>query len=126
MSYEVKGKIKSILPVQSGESKSTGKEWKKVSFVVSNSEGYEGREQLFCFDIFGAEKVDNFIKFNQEGATVNVKFDIRTNAYQGKYFTNLAAFHVQSGEAVEQAHQTPQPHGQPMEDLDEESKPLPF
>lgn len=113
MSYEVKGTIKKVLQIQFGESKATGKEWKKVSFVVANNDGYEGREQIYCFDIFGAEKVDNFIKFNQEGATVNVKFDIRTNAYQGKYFTNLAAFHVQSGEAVEQAvhHDDPMTQG---------------
>jgi len=109
MSYEVKGTLDKILPIQSGVSKTTGDEWKKVSFVVSNNEGYKGREQLFCFDIFGAEKVDNFTKYNSEGSEVNVKFDIRTNDYQGRYFTNLAAFHVQSGESVEQAHQTPAP-----------------
>ena len=117
MSYEVKGTLDKILPVQTGVSKTTGDEWKKVSFVVSNNEGYEGREQLFCFDIFGAEKVDNFLKFNKEGAEVIVKFDIRTNKHNDKYYTNLAAFHVQSGERVEQASQTPEP---------EEPSDLPF
>ena len=115
MSYEVKGTIDKILPVQTGTSAKG--EWKKVSFVVSNTEGYEGREQLFCFDIFGAEKVDNFTKYNSEGSEVNVKFEIRTNDYQGRYFTNLAAFHVQSGESVEQASHTPEP---------EEPSDLPF
>lgn len=106
MSYEVKGVLKNVLPVQTGTTKS-GDEWKKVSFVVSNNDGYEGREQLFCFEIFGAEKVDNFNKYNQVGNEVNVKFEIRTNEYQGKYYTSLSAFRVESGERVEQASYTP-------------------
>ena len=107
MSYEVKGKLKKVLPVQTGTPKEGGEDWKKVSFVVTNNEGYEGREQLFCFEIFGAEKVDNFNKFNKEGSEVLVKFEIRTNEYQGKYYTSLSAYRVDSGERVEQAHQTP-------------------
>jgi hypothetical protein len=107
MSYEVKGKLKKVLPVQTGTPKAGGEDWKKVSFVVANNEGYEGREQLFCFEIFGAEKVDNFNKFNKEGSEVSVKFEIRTNEYQGKYFTSLSAYRVDSGERVEQSHQTP-------------------
>ena len=107
MSYEVKGKLKTVLAVQTGTPKAGGEDWKKVSFVVANNEGYEGREQLFCFEIFGAEKVDNFNKFNKEGSEVLVKFEIRTNEYQGKYYTSLSAYRVESGERVEQAHQTP-------------------
>ena len=107
MSYEVKGKLKKVLPVQTGTPKAGGEDWKKVSFVVTNNEGYEGREQLFCFEIFGAEKVDNFNKYNKEGSEVLVKFEIRTNEYQGKYYTSLSAYRVDSGERVEQAHQTP-------------------
>lgn len=120
MNYEVKGQIDKILPVQSGVSKATGDEWKKISFIVKNFQGYEGREQIFCFDIFGADKVDNFLKYNKEGAEVLVKFDIRTNKYLDKYFTNLSAFMVESGERVEQAAQTPEPIG------DEEGLDIPF
>jgi len=131
MSYEVKGVLRKVLPIQSGTSKASGKEWKKVSFVVANNNGYEGREQLYCFEIFGADKVDNFIKYNQEGSEVVVKFDIRTNEYNGNYYTSLAAFHVQSGERVEQEAYTPEisgsgrPKPQPIaEDIGEDD--LPF
>lgn len=129
MSYEVKGVLKNVLPVQTGTTKS-GDEWKKVSFVVANNEGYEGREQLFCFEIFGADKVDNFNKYNQVGNEVNVKFEIRTNEYQGKYYTSLSAFRVESGERVEQASYTPdtQPKTHPaavsLDDVGDDS--LPF
>ena len=123
MSYEVKGKLKKVLPVQTGTPKAGGEDWKKVSFVVANNEGYEGREQLFCFEIFGAEKVDNFNKFNKEGSEVLVKFEIRTNEYQGKYYTSLSAYRVESGERVEQASYTPTATHAMVESEDED---LPF
>lgn len=130
MEYEVKGTIKTILPVESGTSKA-GKEWKKVNFILANNEGYEGREQIFCFQIFGGEKVDNFIKHNQEGESVKVKFNIRTNEFNNKYFTNLEAWRVESGEAVEQETYTVDANGSEhpkghivVEDVDENS--LPF
>ena len=56
---ELKGKIKHISEVQSGTSKA-GKEWKKLLFVISNNEGYEGQEQIFAFDVFGEDKIDSF------------------------------------------------------------------
>jgi len=105
--FKISGTIKTILPTETGAAKSSGKEWSKLNFIVSNDEGYEGREQIYCFQIFGQERVDKFLKFNTEGTQVDVKFDIQVNEHSGRYFTNLSAFHVASGERVEQSHQTP-------------------
>ena len=127
--FKVKGHIKTIMPIETGTSKA-GKEWSKLNFVVTNNEGYEGREQIYCFQIFGQERVDTFLKYNSEGIEVEVKFDIQTNEYNGKYFTNLSAFHVTQGERVEQATYTPkisgnaQPEPEPV--LDPNSESLPF
>ena len=60
---KVTGKIKQFLDVQSGTAKSSGNEWRKQSFIVSNNEGYEGKEQLYCFEVFGQDKVENLTKF---------------------------------------------------------------
>ena len=38
----ITGSIKKILPIESGTAKSTGNEWQKQSFIVSNKDGYEG------------------------------------------------------------------------------------
>ena len=111
MSYETKGILKTILPVETGTAKTTGKEWKKISFVVTNSDGYEGREQMYAFEIFGEEKVDNFLKYNKEGTEISVKFNIQTNNWKDKYFTSLSAYRVDSGERVEQA---PEPVHDPL------------
>jgi hypothetical protein len=105
--FQVKGTIKKILPVETGVAKSTGNAWKKVEFIVSNHEGFEGREKIYCFQIFSEKNVDNFIKYNQVGGQVSVKFEPNTNEHNGKYFTSLSAYRVDSGERVEQAHQTP-------------------
>ena len=91
---ELIGVIKKILEPQSGISKATEKEWKKVNVIVSNNDGYEGAEQIFCFEIFGAEKVDKFIEYNKVGDNVNVAFNIRTNEYKGNYYTSLQAWMI--------------------------------
>jgi len=112
MEYKVKGTMATICPTETGTTKA-GKEWKKLIFTVTNNDGYEGREMLYAFEVFGAEKVENFAKYNKEGSEVEVKFDIRTNEYNGKYYTSLAAFRVDKLES------TPQP-------IEEDSDQLPF
>lgn len=89
---EIKGKITKILDKVSGEGRNG--EWEKITFVVTNNEGYEGREQFFAFDIFGADKVEEFNKYNSVGKEVEVSFNIRCKEYQGKYFTSLGAWKV--------------------------------
>jgi hypothetical protein len=101
---QVKGTITKVTDVQVGQTKD-GSEWKKITFVVSNNEGFEGAVQEYAFEIFGAEKVDNFLKFNKVGDSVDVDFNIRTNEYNGKYYTSLQAWKVYK----ENATQAPQP-----------------
>ena len=95
MSDELKitGTIKSIGATQEGTSKA-GKPWKKLSFQVANNSGYEGKEAIFSFDLFGEEKVEKFLKYNKQGSEVDVKFNIECREWEGKYFTNLAAWSV--------------------------------
>jgi len=87
---KVTGKIEKILEVQTGESKA-GKAWKKVTFVLKTSEEYNN---IYAFEIFGEEKVDKFIKWNEVGASVDVDFNVSCNEYNGKYYTSLQAWKV--------------------------------
>ena len=96
---KLNGKIKSILPVVSGTS-AAGKEWKKQSFIVANNEGWEGKEQIFCFEVFGEEKVTNLTKFQKVGDDVSVSFNIGCNEYNNptkglQYFTSLSAWRIE-------------------------------
>ena len=87
---KVTGKIENILQTQTGTSK-TGKEWKKTSFIVKTDDEYNN---LYCFDIFGEEKVDNFLQWNAKGDVVDVDFNVKTNEWKGKYFTSLDAWKI--------------------------------
>lgn len=102
---KISGKITKILEVQTGKTKED-KEWKKVEFIVETNEEYNN---LYAFSQFGAEKVDNFLKYNKVGQEVDVEFNVQTNEYKGKYYTNLSAWKVFKAEVAE-AQQT-QPEG---------------
>ncbi len=87
---KVTGKIENILDTQTGTSKA-GKEWKKTSFVVKTDDEYNN---LYCFDVFGDEKVNNFLQYNSKGDVVDVDFNVKTNEWKGKYFTSLDAWKI--------------------------------
>jgi len=90
MGLQVTGRITKILDKQTGTSKD-GKEWVKQSFILDNNEKFSN---IFCFEIFGEEKVDKFNKFNKVGDNVKVDFNVSTNEWKGKYYTSLQAWSV--------------------------------
>lgn len=90
---EITGAIEKILTSESGTTKD-GKEWQKQSFIVANNDGYDNKKQIFCFEIFGEEKVSNFNKYNKVGDVVKVDFNISTNEWKERYFTSLQAWKV--------------------------------
>ena len=90
MALEVTGVIEKILPLETGTTKD-GKEWKKQNFLLKTDEQYNN---LYCFEIFGEEKVDNFLKYNKVGQSVKVDFNVGCNEWNGKYFTKLNAWKI--------------------------------
>lgn len=75
-----------INDVERGTSKA-GKDWEKMTFVCTNTEEYNN---TFAFEIFGAEKIANFLKFTKVGYVIDVDFNISCNEWKGKYFTSLS------------------------------------
>lgn len=112
------GTIKTITETQSGTS-SAGKEWKKLTFVIANNGGYEGKEQIFAFDIFGAEKVDKFLQYNKVGKAVEVSYNIECKEFNGKFYTNLSAWKIFGSDSETQPTKT-------AKDFVEEDESLPF
>jgi hypothetical protein len=88
--FKLTGRIEKILPAEDGVSKA-GKEWKKITFIVKTDDEYNN---TYAMGMFGAEKVDKFIKYNKEGDLVDIDFNISTNEWNGKYFTGLDAWKV--------------------------------
>jgi len=100
--YKITGKITAI---SQPESISGGK-YNKMSFAVTNQDGYEGADKLWGFEIFEkseGEKIANFQKFNKVGSLVDVSFEIRCNENAGRYFTSLSAWKVFKAEAEAEA-----------------------
>ena len=83
-------KITKVTEVQEGTSKA-GKDWKKLTFVGETEEQYNN---LYAFEVFGVEKVENFQKFNKEGDLVDVDFNVNTREHEGRYYTSLSAWKV--------------------------------
>ena len=93
MSLQITGVLKTVLPLETGTTKA-GSEWQKQSYIVANNDGYESKKQIYCFEVFGEEKVQNFNKFNKVGDSVTVDFNISTNEWNGKYFTSLQSWKI--------------------------------
>ena len=99
---KVTGKIIKVLETQSGTS-AAGKDWQKLAFILQTTEDYNN---LYCFDVFGEDKVEQFLKYNRVGQDVDVSFNVQTNEYKGKYYTSLQAWKIFKAEA---AVDTPEP-----------------
>ena len=95
---KVTGKITKVLEPVSGTSKA-GKAWKKLVFTLETTEEYNN---LYAFEVFGEEKVDNLLKFNKVGQNVDVEFNVKCNEWEGKYFTSLQAWKVFKAEEVKE------------------------
>lgn len=122
----VQGTIEKVLALESGQTKD-GKDWQKQNFIVANNEGYNDQKQIFCFEIFGEEKVGNFNKYNKVGDVVKVDFNISTNEWKDKYYTSLQAWKVFKAEQTGTAPQAPQMPNLPPATLNEEEPDdLPF
>ena len=118
---EVTGKITKVLDKVTGQKKDGSGEWVKQCFVLETTEQYNN---LYCFELFGDEKVDNFNQYNKVGSDVKVDFNISTNEWQGKYYTSLQAWKVFKAEV---AAITPPAPFQPATDIkEEEQNDLPF
>jgi hypothetical protein len=123
MSLEIKGTLTEFLTPQTGETKAGGT-WTKQSFLVKTDAEYNN---LYCFEVFGEEKVQNLTKYQKVGDTVTVEFNVNCNEYQGKYYTTLSAWKISKTEnATEQQpiFETIDPIN--LENIEQDSDGLPF
>lgn len=87
---EFSGKIIAILPPKSGVAKTTGNEWKAQEYVIENHDQYPKK---MCFEVFGAEKIDQFEI--QMGEELNISFDIDARQWQDRWFNSIRAWKVE-------------------------------
>jgi len=88
MELEVKGTLTKIGETVTGTGKD-GAPWQKLTYTVTTDQTYNN---LYAFEVFSQEKVEQFKKYNTENTKVCVKFNVSTNEWQGKYFTTLQSW----------------------------------
>lgn len=109
MSLSIKGRIKTILPPESGTSKA-GKAWRKQSFVLDTGAQYNPD---VCFGVFGDDKMDMLAKYSP-GSEVEVSFNISSREYNGKYYHNIDAWKIEAiGGAAAPTNSAPPPMEEP-------------
>ncbi|MFC2176232.1 DUF3127 domain-containing protein [Bacteroidota bacterium] len=88
-SYELSGKLKTVLEVQSFSSGFTKRE-----FVVTTEEQYP---QDIKFELY-KDKTSAIDKFKVND-TIKVSFNVRGSEYNGRYFVNLNAWRIEAEQA---------------------------
>jgi hypothetical protein len=86
---DLTGKIIAILQPRGGISKS-GNEWKTQEYVIETSEQYPKK---MCFEVFGADKIQQFNI--QQGEELTVSFDIDARQWQDRWFNSIRAWKVE-------------------------------
>ncbi len=92
-SFEVSGRLKAVMEVQTFSSGFTKRE-----FVLTTEEQYP---QDIKFELI-KDKTSVIDKF-KENDTIKVSFNLRGNEYNGKYYVNLQAWRVEAATAGEAA-----------------------
>ena len=102
---EITGKIIAVLPPKQGVSQSTGNAWMCQDYVLETQEMYPKK---VCFNVFGAEKIQEMNI--QLGETLTVSLEINASEYQGKWYNQVRGWKVVrvSAQGQQQAQVPPQ------------------
>lgn len=86
---EIKGKIILALPEQGGTSKA-GNAWRKREYVLETQETYPKK---ICFNLFG-DRIDQYPVSVGDDVTVSV--DIESREFNGRWYTDIRAYKIES------------------------------
>ncbi len=85
---EVTGTLIQVLTPQTGTGKNG--QWKKQDFIIETTDMYPKK---ICLAAWG-DKID--ISKYSIGQTVKASFDVESREYNGKWYTDVKAFNLQS------------------------------
>ena len=90
---ELQGRVIAVMEPREGTS--ARGPWKSQQYVIETHDQYPKK---MVFDIFGAERIDQFaIKAGEE---ILVSFDVDAHEYNGRWFNNIRAWNIQRVDAV--------------------------
>ncbi len=86
---DISGKIIAVLGVRTGRAKSTGNEWTVQEYVIETHDQYPKR---MCFEVFGADKIQQYNI--QVGEEMTVSFDIDARQWNDRWFNSIRVWAV--------------------------------
>ena len=125
MSLELEGRIVRKLNVQNGSS--ARGPWSKQEFIFEYQEGNFPTQ--VCMNVWGEDKVRDLARHN-DGDKVKVSFNLSSREYNGRWYTDVRAWRIESAAPVASAPSQdpgpmpPPPMEEPAGTLDEDD--LPF
>jgi len=89
---EITGQVKAVLELQQGTSKTSGKDWKKQTAVITVDAGGQYPNDI-AFDMFN-DKITEL----KVGETITAQIDIKSREYKGKWYSNINAWAIDKGD----------------------------
>lgn len=83
------GLIQKALPLQTGVGKTSGKEWKKRTYIVLYDNNNPQYPKSLAFDVMG-DRIDSLNI--QENATYELDIDFETKEFNGRYYSSASCW----------------------------------
>lgn len=100
---EIKGTIINALPIEEGVSKTTGKSWRKRTYILRTDDRYP---KTVAFDLFN-DNIDRYPMYPNRLYTVEI--DIESREYNGRWYHSVSAWKVSAADAPDASAPAPQP-----------------
>jgi len=85
---QIKGTIIALLPLQTGQGKNG--QWRKQDIIIETQDQYPKK---VCISIWGDKINESQLQIGNE---LNVSFDVESREYNGRYYTEVKAFKIES------------------------------
>jgi hypothetical protein len=114
---ELQGKIVAVLPEQRGNG-SKG-EWVKNAFVIEWQDN--GYSQKLCLEVMGEDKFEKMKKAVVVGYDVQVRFNVTSREYQGRFYTSASCFYCSTvgSQTMQSTVSNAQPYVAPQQQQNE-------
>ena len=89
---EIQGKVIAVLPPLKGNGKNG--EWVKNAFVIEWQEN--GYKQNLCLEVMGLDKWEKMKQNAVVGNNVNVRYNVSSHEFNGRWFTSCQCFYCSS------------------------------
>ena len=126
---QFEGRVKEVMPVQSGVSQKSGEPWSSQEFVFGF---YETSDAIYEKEIVLKLRNDKIQQYNlQVGDKIKAKFGLGINNYQGRKYNEIYTGDIeilqraQPTQPAPTPQPTPQPAPQPAPQSEQQEQPTP-